>query len=291
MCTIKKISLAIVMLFTVSIQAQEFSETLKKEASFSNQSSENLLVVNNVYGSINVEGYSGDSIQIEAVKSIFGKKGRTLSTTALENGKKEVGIKVVSKGKTVYVYLDTPYSSFNFETGRFMHNEYNVKRKYSYTLDITIKVPNNSSLKLSAVNKGEIVVENIDAKEIKANNINGAITLNQVAGKIDVNALNKDINVSFSKNPTSDSHFNSLNGDINILAKKGLNADVFFKSLNGDIYTNINTTIKPSKAKIEKKEGRKGTKYKVGSNSAFSFGDGGIQLNFDLLNGDVTIKE
>ena len=245
-----------------------------------------------------IGGYQADmEAGINYSGILYEEKGRGImanrgeQVTILENGKKEVGIKVVSKGKTVYVYLDTPYSSFNFETGRFMHNEYNVKRKYSYTLDITIKVPNNSSLKLSAVNKGEIVVENIDAKEIKANNINGAITLNQVAGKIDVNALNKDINVSFSKNPTSDSHFNSLNGDINILAKKGLNADVFFKSLNGDIYTNINTTIKPSKAKIEKKEGRKGTKYKVGSNSAFSFGDGGIQLNFDLLNGDVTIKE
>ena len=48
---------------------------------------------------------------------------------------------------------------------------------------------------------------------------------------------------------------------------------------------------RPSKSKIKKKEGRRGTKYKLDSNTQFSIGNGGVQLNFDLLNGDVTIKE
>jgi hypothetical protein len=292
MKSIKKISLVIAILFGTWSQAQEFSETIKEEHQFPSQSSENLLVVYNVYGDIKVEGYSGNSVKMEAVKTIYGKKGRSLSNRALEIGKKEVNLKTVTKDDIIYVYLDTPFSHFNIETGRFRHNEANVQRKYSYTLDITIKVPNNSSLMLSAVNNGDIVVKNVEANSIEANNINGGITLDNISGKIDVNALNRSIDVSFSKNPTEDSYFNSLNGNITVLVKDNLNANVSFKGLNGSVYTNLETQqSSTSNLKMIKKSGRnKGMKYKLNRATEFMIGKGGVKLDFDLLNGNVTIK-
>ena len=286
MNNIKQISFALMLFFSVTLQAQKFSETVKEERQFPSLSTDNLLVVNNVYGSVIVEGYNGDTVKVEGEIDIEANNQRQL-----DQGKAEVKVKVESYKNIIYVYLDSPYTKFDLETGRYSHSSNWNQVRYNYTLDFNIKVPKNTSVELSAINDGEIKVSNIDSKTISANNINGPITLENVAGKTDVNALNKDINITYSKNPTEESIYNALNGDVTITMQKGLNADISFKSLNGDIYTNMETKVNPSKAKINKKEGRRGTKYKVNSNTQFSIGNGGVQLNFDLLNGDVTIKE
>ena len=288
MNSIKKISLCLCLLIVGVVQAQKHNETIKEEVQFPNQSSENLLVVNNVDGSIIVEGYSGNKVQVVGDLEIKGN-----NTRQLEQGKSEISMKVTSHNDIIYVYLDSPYTKFNPETGRYGHSNNNnwSGNRYHYRLDIKIKVPKNTNLELSAVNNGVVEARNISAKNITASNINGPITLENVSGKTYVDALNKDISISYSKNPTEESTYKSLNGDINISVQKGLNADVKFKSLNGEIFTNLETQNRPSAQKIEKTKGKKGTKYKMDKGSEFLIGEGGVKLYFKLLNGDVTIKE
>ena len=187
---LKQISFVVVVLFSITTQAQKFSETIKEERKFPSQSSDNLLVVNNVYGSVIVEGYNGDTVKIEAEINIEGNNQRQL-----EQGKKEVNVKVESNDDIIYVYLDSPYTSFDLETGRYSHSSQWNQMRYEYTLDFIIKVPSNTNLELSAINDGVIEASNIDAKSISASNINGPITLKNVAGKTYVNALNRDINI------------------------------------------------------------------------------------------------
>ena len=288
MNSIKNISLCLCLLFVGVVHAQKHTETIKEEAQFPSQSSNNLLVVNNVNGSVTVEGYNGNTVQVVGDLEIKGNNNRQL-----EQGKSEISMKIESNDDIIYVYLDSPYTKFKPGTGRYSYSNNNWNgNKYHFTLDIKIMVPNTTNIELSTVNQGVVVAKNIDAKDITVSNINGPITLENVSGKTYVNALNKDININYSKNPTEESTYKSLNGDINISVQKGFNADVTFKTLNGDIYTNMETKIKPSKINSTKNiSGKKGTKYKMNANSEFSIGDGGVQLNFDLLNGDVTIKD
>lgn len=265
--------------------AQEFSETIQKSESFASKSKDNLLVVYNVEGSIHVEGYHGDTVQISAKKKVKGNNQRQL-----EHGKTEIGVKTATKGNIIYVYLDSPYTEFNVDTGRFSHEGSWTGNHYHYTLDYTIKIPKQTSVELSTINRGDIFVKNVDAKDLTVKNINGGITMEHVAGKTYVNALNRDIAISYSKNPPEDSVFKSLNGDITLQVQKGLNADVSFKTLNGDIYTNFETKSINNGANLNKKGGKRGTKYKIDKNTEFQIGNGGIRMDFDLLNGDVTIK-
>jgi len=271
--------------FSNSINAQEFKETITKELSFKNKSSENLIIVDNVYGSIEVEGYNGNTIKIEVDKKIKG-----LNTRSLEQGKKEIGIKIVEKGNYIYVYLDSPYTVFDIETGRFSHNEHNSRRNYNYLLNFKIKVPMKTNIELKAINNGNIYVKNINATQIVVKNINGAITLDNVSGQTYANALNKDINITYTKNPKDESSYYSLNGDIKIIVKEKLNADISFKTLNGDFYTNFETSKLDSETSLKEIKGRKGIKYKLNSRERFKIGNGGVKLNFDVLNGDVIIK-
>ena len=69
-------------------------------------------------------------------------------------------------------------------------------------------------------------------------NINGAIDMKNVSGTTDVNALNKDINITYSENPKEESFYNSLNGDITVKFQDNLDASISYKTMNGGFYTN-----------------------------------------------------
>lgn len=285
MNNLKTLFLVSYCLSAVTISAQSFNETITKELKFSNQSPDNLLVVDNVFGSIDVEGYNGPTIKIEAKKSINAYNNR-----ALEQGKKEVDIRIEEVDNYIYVFLNTPYTRFNKETGRYSHHENNSRRNYSYTLDFKIKVPYKTNVELKAVNNGKVYVKNVHAREIVANNINGPITLDNISGKTHANALNRDINISYKTKPVDGSSYKSLNGNINIKVKENLNADISFKTLNGGFYTNLNTSnMKPLTSIDTYKMGNK-AKYKINAKQQFRIGKGGAKLSFDLLNGDATIK-
>ena len=247
-----------------------------------------MLVVQNVNGPISVEGYDGSTIIIEVEKTISAR-----SQNSLEEGKREIEVRIEEVGNRIYAYLNSPNNRFNTAIGRYENNNNRQWKKpnYSYHLDFKLKVPRKTNVKLATMNDGDIYAKDVRGDEIIVNNLNGAITLDNISGKTDVNALNKDINISYYKNPVGDSKYHSLNGDINVTFKENLNADVSFKSLNGDMYTNYDTTkLSPELVKKKTKNG-KGVKYNMSSNQSYRIGEGGIKLDFNLLNGDATLKK
>ena len=162
---------------------------------------------------------------------------------------------------------------------------------YKYRLDFKVKVPKNASIDIKAVNHGNITVNDVQGKLLIVHNINGAIDLNNVAGQTDVNALNKDINITYAKNPTEESWYKSLNGDIKIKFKEDLNASISYKTMNGGFYTNFDVTKTVPVTKTTQANKNRGTKYKVNSNRQFKIGNGSVQLHFDQLNGDAIVKK
>ncbi len=274
------------------------TEVIKKELIFNSNSPDNILVVDNVYGSIDIEGYQGTKVIVEVSKTVYADKNKDL-----EKGKQEINVGTAQKEGAIYVYLNSPYTRFDLETGSYEHREFSFnyrrdykhrkKRNYKYALNFKIKIPKNTSIDVRAVNHGDMHVENVHGNLLIAKNVNGAIDLNNVSGKTDVNALNKDINITYAKNPTEESWYKSLNGDINIKFKENLNAAISYKTMNGKFYTNFEvekTIPKVIKTKERRKRG-KGTKYKIDSNNHFKIGNGNIQLHFDQLNGDAIVKK
>jgi len=281
-------------------------ETITKELEFTRSSLDNILVIDNINGSIDVEAYSGNTIQIEVIKTVFAD-----TQEDLQQGIKEIGIKSATKDDAVYVYLDSPYSHFDKETGIFEYREYRVtfnynynfnlssrrnykhrkKRMYSYRLDFKVKVPRNVSIDVKTINQGNITVKDVQGKLLIVRNINGSIDMTNVAGQTDVNALNKDINITYAKNPTEESWYKSLNGDINLKFKDDLDVSISYKSMNGDFYTDFDVEkTTPKLSKTTEVKGRK-IKYKINSKNHFKIGKGTIPLHFDQLNGNTTIKK
>ncbi len=289
MKTIKMSTMLFGFLCCHLLVAQKSSETIKEEISFSSNSSKNMLVVQNVNGPISVEGYNGSTIKIEVEKSISAK-----SENRLDEGKRDIQLKIEEVENRIYVYLESPWNHFDTTLGRYVNERRNGKweqPKYEYYLDIKLKVPKHTNVKLGTMNDGDIYAKDVQGDEIIVSNLNGAITLHNITGRTDVNALNKDINITYFENPTGDSKYNSLNGDVNVTFKDDLNADVSFKSLNGDMFTNYDTAKLKAELVQKKSKSGKGLKYNLSSNQSYRIGSGGIKLDFNLLNGDATLKK
>ena len=283
-----KTLLVILLACTLSMaSAQQFKETITEELNFSSASVDNQLVVNNINGSVEVEGYNGNTIQLEIEKTI-----KADSNKDLEKGKNDVGIQTEELGDRVFIFFRSPNTEFDRNTGEIRHrnNHYQERQDYHYNFDIKVKVPRQTNLKVLTINNGDIHIEEVHAKKIKVSNINGGITMENITGVTYANALNRDIVVSYKTNPPGDSEYHSLNGDIKITFQNNLNADVYFKSLNGDLYTNFDMTRMAAQATKNSAKSSKGVKYKVKGNERFRIGDGGVQLDFKVLNGDVYIK-
>ena len=301
---LKTVLLISAVCLTGNVKAQRYqkdkklkeTEIIKKELTFNKASSDNILVVNNVYGSIDVEGYSGNTIKIEVTKIISADNKEDL-----QKGKEEIGIKSAKKEDAIYVYLDSPYSHFDLSTGEFDHREFSynyrrsykhrTKRMYKYTLDFKIKIPKNTSIDIKAVNNGNITINDVHGKLLIVRNINGAIDMKNVSGTTDVNALNKDINITYSENPKEESFYNSLNGDITVKFQDNLDASISYKTMNGGFYTNFDVSKNTPQFRSTKEYSKKGTKFKINSNKQFKIGNGKVHLHFNQLNGDAIVKK
>ncbi len=267
-------------------QEKKFTETIKKEMSFDSKGSDNTLVLQNLNGSITLEGYEGSTIQLSVEKTIMAR-----NTEKLELGKREIGIKLERTGNKVIVYPEAPNLVFKNGsiTSANCNSPYNPE--YDHLLNFTVRVPKYIKVEVSTVNHGDVEVRNTEGDFIKAVNVNGHITLNNITGQTDVNAINGEVNVSYASNPKGPSKYYALNGDINIKYQKNLSAAIAFKSMNGELYTNFD--IEKQYTRTSKNEGSGGTKakYTFEAKPIVQVGSGALDHSFETLNGDVIIKK
>ncbi len=272
------------------------SEQINEVTRFARPSDDNHITVFNVYGSIDVEGHAGEEITIEASKQVFAE-----NPSLVDVGMQEIGLKLEQNGEEIYVYLDSPYTYFDREAGLVWHSDTcwrhddcsrkHFKRKaYKYHMDITVKLPENTNLKVSTINEGDIKITGIAAKTLTVNNINGAIDMVDVAGKTMVNAINKDINITYRTNPTVDSSFESINGDLNISFAGQPDAEVVYQTMHGELYSTYDVSIMAPKVHRTSKQKEHGIEYKLDAESRLQVGAGGPEYRFQTLNGDIKIQ-
>ncbi len=270
----------------VNAQKKEFKEDIQKELAFSSASDENVLVVQNLDGSIAVEGYDGDKVQVVVEKRIWAR-----SDEKLEKGKSEIGVKVLQEGNTWVVHADVP--NMEYKNGHLTSIDCHtyIQPAYEHRLNFKVQLPRNTKLIVGAINNGEIEVSNTRGSYLKANNVNGGIALKNVTGQTEVHAINGEVKISYATNPTAASTYYALNGDIEITYQKDLSAAIAFKSMNGELFTDFD--IAKQYAKTSKNNSGKGSgaTYKYEARPIVQIGSGALFHDFETLNGDVIIKK
>lgn len=255
---------------------------LSQEIKYNANTSHRELVVDNFFGFIRVQGYEGDSVQLESTRHISAR-----NEERAEAALTEVKIEIQEQGDAIILYIDSPYRKSSREY------EYRGCRHYGYknTFDLTLRVPFETDLYLSTIDGGDIEVER-NSGSVSLHNVNGNIVANALSSTADISTVNGDLDLHFTALPTASSNFRSVNGNITLSSSQKVNADLQFETLNGSVYTNF-----PVDYSIATDIGNHGRSDTSGLTNYFSqdknrvrAGTGGALLSFSTVNGNITIK-
>jgi len=204
-----------------------------------------------VNGGITIKGYDGKEVVVEA-------RARNRESARSDSTMKR--IPVSGTGLSV----EEENNEVRISTDSFMR-----------AVDLSISVPIHTSLKLSAVNSGDIVVTGVDG-ELDVNDVNGSVTLNNVSGSAVAHALS------------------SLNGDIDVTFPPDLKANLSLKSDRGEIFSDFDVQVQASTPQQIVEDGRgHGGKYLVKIDKAVhaTINGGGPELQFTNFNGGIYIRK
>lgn len=225
-------------------------------------------------GGITVTGYSGKEVIVEA-------RPRGHESEAKPNPRAD-GMR----------RLDSHGTGLSVEE---QDNQVNIGvREMNRTVDLTIQVPFNTSLKLKCLNDGNITVDHVSG-EIDANDLNGGVKLSNISGSAIAHSLNEDVTVTFDKiTPGKAMSFSTMNGDIDVTLPSDAKARVKMKADNGEIYSDfeVRQEASPAGAKVSE-TGRRDGRFRVQFEKGLygSINGGGPEFQFTTFNGKIYVRK
>ena len=238
------------------------------------------LVIDNITGFIEVTASTGGSVEMDIEKTLSG-----WSEDRLAIARKEISLATKQEGGLVQVMVDGPFrchcsdNSINFRGHQL----------YEFTYNFRVRVPRDVKLELRTVNNSHITVDGT-ASDYKISNVNGPIEMKNIEGSGSVTTVNGGVKVLYARNPTGPTSYKTVNGSLDISFRPGLNADVKMKTMNGGLYTDFDVASLPVAAMTTAEN--RGGKFVWNSRrmTGVRIGNGGPELTFETLNGDVMIK-
>jgi hypothetical protein len=230
-------------------------------------------------GTITVTGYSGQNVVVEA----------KVRTEALSEQEEEQDQEQNEKAKGMQLIRSAA-------TGLAITEENNVVgirvQSMNLAVDLDIQVPFNTSLKLTALAGGQILVENVTGDHEIQNNA-GPVTLTNISGSVVAASMAGALTVTFETiTPDKPMSFTSMAGDVDVTFPATLKADLKMKSMMGDIYSDYEVAIKPKPQKVEKESEEDTGKYRVSFDKTIygSINGGGAELSFSTMHGSIYIR-
>ena len=256
-------------------------EEIKKTLKFADATKPGELIVDNIFGPINVEGYAGRDVLLVAHKTIYAK-----TEDKAARAQEEVKLDITEKGRTVDIYVDGPFR--DREHGRRgFHSWHEPGYEVHYAFEI--QVPFKTDVAISTVTDGDIEVSSVEG-EFDVHNVNGKVRMAEVAGSGTAETVNGVLTAGFKKVPSGPCSFKTINGDLVITLPGSVSADFRLKTFNGEVYSDFAVTALPARAPA--READKG-KFIYKSDRSFGVraGQGGPEISLDTMNGDILIKK
>jgi DUF4097 and DUF4098 domain-containing protein YvlB len=242
------------------------------------------------HGDITVTGYNGKTIMVEAKVDKDYRESKYLDKVKEKLKEK---LKEMKKGKPKKT--EGMHMIKNNSTGLSIEEENNVVdikvSSFSKKVDVNIKVPYKSSLKVKGYQAGNIKVENVNG-ELEVAHYNGPITLNNVSGTVVANTYNGELTVSFDRvNLNKPMSFSTFNGDIDVTFPKNAKFSLKMKSDQGEIYSDFKLEMR-SAPSPGKKSTRKDGKYVIKFDKSLYglLNGGGEEVQFKTYHGDIYIR-
>lgn len=266
----------LVLLAAAAVLSAQEGKVDRATVPFSNPGQPGTVKISLYMGGISVSGYSGQEVTVEA-----RVRGTMLQEQDNKVNEKARGMRLIRSSST----------------GLAVTEEDNVmsigSQSMRYPVDLTVRVPFKTTLKLGGYQNGNITVENITG-EIEVNNYNGSISLTGITGSVVANTFNGGLTVEFTGiTPDKPMSFSTWNGDVDITFPAGMKSDVKLYSEQGDIYSDfdIQMQAQPKEAQVSERseEGR----FKIVFDKTIygTIGGGGPEFAFKTYNGDIYLRK
>ncbi|HET9767587.1 MAG TPA: hypothetical protein VFS60_12110 [Thermoanaerobaculia bacterium] len=252
----------------------------RTEQSFQLPAGAGKVVVDNVAGNVRARAVDGDTVRIVAVQ-----QAHATSAANLEVARREMPLRLSQHGDTVIAFVDSP---FRDERGRLQGPWDDLPYRVLY--DVEVEVPRRAAVELSTVLDGDVELAGTDGAFL-VRNVNGAVGVRDVGGAGKAITVNGELAVRFRRNPNGPCEFGNVNGDVDVTFQPGLAAEVRFKTLNGEGWSDFPYTLVPLRPEVS--ESRRDGRYVIKSDwsQGIRIGNGGPQLSFGTVNGDVLIRK
>ncbi|UCG27940.1 MAG: DUF4097 family beta strand repeat protein [Bacteroidales bacterium] len=265
---------------------EEHKEKISETLVFDGTSDQNILLIRNIHGSIDITGYQGNQVSLEIEKVIEAENQQDL-----EEGIRDISLGIINTGDSIILYTDSPYATLNRKNGKISYqwNYDNNGIDYHFVFDYTVKVPYGTMLNVSTVNEGDVTI--LDTKaNVRAGNVNGSVYLEKILAVTSASTVNGDVECEIMQKPVDDCSFHTINGDIKITLPADLSADISYQTMHGDFYTDFDFDLLPGQVETTKEKSGSGTTYKIEKNPTFRVGEGDIKMLFKTINGNMILK-
>jgi hypothetical protein len=292
--------------FAQQAQTQAQTQTDRVTVPLSNPGKPGIVEVSLLIGNIKVIGYEGKEVIVEAtprdknIKDLEKTTGfaiavphaprppRPVVRTSEQDKDKEKERKDKAAGMKLIPIENT---------GLTVEEENNTVtidvESWKRAVDLIIRVPYATSLKLEGGNLGEISVENVTG-EIEVENMNGGIKLANIAGTVVANSTNGEITVVLNKvTPDKPMSFATFNGDIDVTLPADIKATLKIKSTQGEVFSDFDIAFKSIPVKPEESAKKEGGKYRIELDRSVygTINGGGPELKLQNFSGDIYIRK
>jgi len=264
---------------TAIIAQDKVLETYNIPLSNPNQSGKLFVDLHN--GSIQVEGYNGQEVEVQFLEK--GQEKRKNNDWNWDWGNHDNDHKSSKKGlkKISNNYIDLEISEED--------NQVLVKGSHNRRSDLLIKVPQKFALKLKAHHNGDVYVKNVIG-ELEITTHHGEIGLEKIGGSVIADTHHGEIRASFvSILPDVPMAFSTYHGDVDITLPASVKCNTKIKTAKGDIYTDFDLDLKTVTENKTTANGRR--QIKIGGWMYGKIGAGGEEFLFNTHHGDVVIRK
>ena len=286
--TLVALAAAVALLGPSSASALERTESLRRE--FTLAGGERRVSIENVFGSVQVTGTSGDRVTVEIRQ--WAKSRRETSLAAAFD---EVTLEERQNGGRLELTQDGPFRCDDRDRHRRWGN-CDWDPDYEVSWEWTVSVPADVELEVGTVNDGDVVVEGVRGA-VELSNVNGRIRARGLAADADLSTVNGDVVAEFERVPERGGSFQTVNGEIELVLPAGADAEVGFETMNGEIYSDFEIVTVPQRAVIDdgrdneegkRRGGRKS--YKLDRDAVVRIGAGGPRFDCEPLHGDIDVR-
>lgn len=250
-------------------------QTATTERTFTLGSGPRRLIVDNVWGLIEVTGSDGNQVTMT-----IAERWRSDTQAGLDRARRDVKLELTQEGGTVRAYVNGPFRCNRNCIGGDNDIDYIAQ------FDFRVRVPRDTAVEVKTVNKGHVRVTGV-TNGFDLRNVNGDIEATDVAGSGRAHTVNGPVRITFRENPREASSFKTVNGEISLGFQPGLAANFLMKTLNGEAWSDYEFTMVPTNPEVSRDRG--GFVWRKNRMTGVRVGAGGPEIRIETLNGPIRL--